>query len=158
MRHLSFITFFAILSLVMFSSCDKVSGLFGKKKKAEAEAAAAAQQSRLDSIRVADSVRLAQDQARARELARHDSIRSTESAQVSSRYHIIVGSFHTPAYARSLADEFRNRGHNTQILQLRGSRFELVSAESFSDQRAALNRLRDYRAGIMPEAWIYVNE
>ena len=153
---------FIILSLVLFSSCQQIqiNDLFGKKKKAAAVAAALQQQTRQqDSIRVADSLRRAQDALLAREQARQDSIRyAEETARTASRYHVIVGSFYTPEYARNWLEVFRGQGYNAQILQMRGSRFELVSAESFSDLRSAFNRLLDYQEYIIPEAWIYINE
>ena len=158
MKHLSSVAFIVILSLVLSVSCKQVGDLFGKKKKAQA-VALAIQQARLDSIRVADSLKRAQDLLFAREqAARQDSIRLAEEARVVSKYHIIVGSFYTPEYARNWAEEFRKRGNNVQILQMRGSRFELVSAESFSDFRSAYNRLIEYLEYTIPDAWIYVNE
>ena len=156
MKHLSSVAFAVILLLVLSPSCKQVNDLFGKKKKAQA--AALAQQERLDSIRVSDSLRRAQDLLLSRERARNDSIRIAETTRLSSKYHIIVGSFYTPEYARNWAEEFRRRGNNVQILQMRGSRFELVSAESFSDFRSALSKLREYRENTIPDAWIYVNE
>ena len=156
MKHLSSAAFAVILLLVLFPSCKQVNDLFGKKKKAQA--AALAQQERLDSIRVSDSLRRAQDLLLSRERARNDSIRIAETTRLSSKYHIIVGSFYTPEYARNWAEEFRRRGNNVQILQMRDSRFELVSAESFSDFRSAFSRLREYRENTIPDAWIYVNE
>jgi len=158
MKHLSSVAFIVILSLVLSVSCKQVGDLFGKKKKAQA-VALAIQQARLDSIRVADSLKRAQDLLFAREqAARQDSIRLAEEARVVSKYHIIVGSFYTPEYARSWAEEFRSKGFNVQILQMRGSRFELVSVESFSDFRSAFNRTLIIQENTMPDAWIYVNE
>ena len=158
MKHLSYVTLVIILSLVLFSSCQQIENLFGKKKKAEAAALAIQQQAMRDSIRVADSLKRAQDALLAREMVRQDSIRLVEEARLASKYHIIVGSFYTTEYARSWSEEFKSKGYNVQILQMRGSRFELVSAESFSDLRSAFNKLPDYQLNVMPEAWVYVNE
>jgi len=116
MRHLSSTAFIVILLFVLFPSCKQVNDLFGKKKKAEA---AALQQARLDSIRVADSLKMVQDALLAREWARQDSIRFAEEARLASKYHIIVGSFYTPVYARNWVEVFRQRGYNAQILQMR---------------------------------------
>ena len=155
MRHLSSAAFIVILLLIVFPSCKQMNDLFGKKKKA---IAAAMEQARLDSIRVADSLKIAQDLLLARERARQDSIRYAEDARLASKYHIIVGSFYTPEYARNWAQVFKQRNYNAQILQMRGSRFELVSAESFPNLRLASNKLLEYQTNIMPDAWIYINE
>ena len=130
--------------------------LFGKKKKAAA--AAAIQQARLDSIRVADSLKRAQDVLLARERSRQDSIRYAEEARSASKYHIIVGSFYTPEYARNWIEVFKEQGYNARILQMKGSRFELVSVESFADFRTTFNKLLNYQENVMPDAWIYVDE
>ena len=156
MKYLSLMGFAIILMLVLFPSCNQINDLFGKKKKAAA--ATAIWQARQDSTRVADSLRKAQAAMLAIEQARQDSIRYAETVLLASKYHIIVGSFYTPEYARSWAEEYRQQGYNVQILQMRNSRFELVSAESFSDLRSASNRLLRYQEEIMPDAWIYVNE
>ena len=155
MRYLCSAAFIAILLLALFPSCKQVNDLFGKKKKAQI---AAIQQARLDSIRVVDSLKRAQDALLARERAQQDSIRYAEDARLSSKYHIIVGSFYTPEYARNWAQEYRQKGYNVQILQMKSSRFELVSSESFPTLRAAANKLREYQMNIMPDAWIYINE
>ena len=159
MKYLSSIAFVAILLLVSLSSCNKVNDLFGKNKK-KAIAEQQALQAKQDSIRVADSLRKAQEEQLALELARQESIRlaEEEAARQASKYHMIVGSFYTPEYARNWAETFRQRGHNVQILQMKGSRFELVSAESFSTLRAAYNKLYDYQESIMPDAWVYIND
>ena len=75
------------------------------------------------------------------EYARQDSIRLAEEAKMTFKYHIIVGSFITPEYARNFADEFRNKGYNVKILQMPGGRFELVSAEAFDRLRPAIDKL-----------------
>ncbi|MDR2888032.1 MAG: hypothetical protein LBV26_08570 [Bacteroidales bacterium] len=153
MRCLSVTVFVVVLSLVAFPSCKN--GLFGKKKAA---AAAAAMYARQDSIRIADSLKKVQDALLAREQAMSDSIRLANEARLASKYHIIVGSFYTPEYAKNWAEEYRKQGYNVQILQMQGSRFELVSAESFSSFRPAFNRMLEYQESIMPDAWIYINE
>jgi hypothetical protein len=57
-----------------------------------------------------------------------------------------------------LAEEDKRKGYNAQILQKKGSMFELVSAESFSNRSSALKRLREFNTYIMPDAWIYIAE
>jgi outer membrane murein-binding lipoprotein Lpp len=146
MKHLSLVLFVIILSVVLFPSCDN-------KNKVDT---LAIEQARLDSIRVAESVK--REAAMALEQARRDSIRLADEARLASKYHIIVGSFYTPEYARRLAEEYRGKGYNVQILQKRASRFELVSAESFPDFKPAFNRLLEIRQNVMPDAWLYINE
>ena len=156
MRHLSSLAFIVIFLFVLFPSCKQVNDLFGKKKKAQV--AAAIEQARLDSIRVVDSLKRAQDVLLALERDRENSIRLAEEARLASKYHIIVGSFYTPEYARNWVEVFKNQSYNAQILKMRGSRFELVSAESFSDFRTAFNKLLVMQENIIPDAWIYIDE
>ena len=159
MKYFSFAAFVAILLLVLFPSCKQMGDLFGGKKKAQAAAAIAMQQARMDSARVADSLKRAQDALVALEMANQESARlAEEAARLASKYHIIVGSFYTSEYAVSWANEYRQQGYNVQIVQMRGSRFELVSAESFSNFRSAFNRLLEIQEYTMPDAWIYINE
>jgi len=148
MKHLSLAVFVIILSFVLLPSCD----FFCEKNKVDTTELVI-QQARLDSIRVADSLKRVQEAQ-----AIQDSIRLAEEARLASKYHIIVGSFYTPQYARSWAEEYKRRGYNAQILKKRGSMFELVSAESFSDHGAALRRLREFHVSIMLDAWIYIDE
>ena len=156
MRYLSSTAFVIVLLLVLLPSCQQMSGMFNKKKK-QAEYAAVLK-AKQDSIRVADSLKQAQAALLALEQARQDSIRFAEEARTASKYHMIVGSFYTPEYARNWAEIFRQRNYNVQVLKMRGSTFELVSAEAFSSLRSAYNRLQYYQENVMPDAWIYIDE
>jgi hypothetical protein len=153
MRHLSALAFVIIVLLVVSPSCKKKGGLFGKKKADQTMLMLARQ----DSLRVVDSIRKAQEALMAIEVARQDSIRLAEEAKMALKYHIIVGSFYTPEYARSLAEEYKTKGYNVRILKMKGSRFELVSAEAFDKFRPAFNKLQDYQQNIMPDAWLYLD-
>ena len=153
MRHLSALLFVLIVVLVVTPSCKNRGGLFGRKK-ADTTGIWLARQ---DSLRVVDSIRKAQELLLALENARQDSIRLAEEAKMANKYHIIVGSFYTPEYAKSLAEEYKAKGYNVRILQMKGSRFELVSAEAFDKFRPAVNKLQDYQANIMPDAWLYID-
>ena len=151
MRHLFLAVFVIVLSLVLLYSCD----LFCEKNKINTTELVT-RQARLDSIHVADSLKRVQAE---QEQVHNDSIRLAEEMRLASKYHIIVGSFYTPEYAKRWAEEYKRRGYNnTQILQKKGSMFELVSVESFSDHSAAVKRLREFHIYIMPDAWIYINE
>jgi hypothetical protein len=140
--------------VTVLPSCKKIGKLFGKKEVDTTGVWLA----RLDSIRMADSMRRAQEELMAIEAARQDSIRLAEEARLASKYHIIVGSFYTPEYARTQAEEYRKKGYNVRILQMKGSKFELVSAEAFNQFRPAVNKLLDYQENIMPDAWLYIDK
>jgi hypothetical protein len=154
MKHLSAAAFILIMLLVLSPSCKNRGGLFGRKK-ADTTGVWLARQ---DSIRIADSIRKAQEALQSLENARLDSIRLAEEARLAYKFHIIVGSFYTPEYAKNLSEEYKAKGYNVQILQMPGSKFQLVSAESFDKFRPAINKLKDYQENIMPDAWLYINK
>lgn len=130
---------------------------FGANKRARAEALLKAQQ---DSLRVADSLRMVQEQFLMLETARQDSIRLAAERKLSDipRYSIIVGSFLTPAYASTLAREYGEMGYNTRILKIDGSKFELVAAEAYNDFNKAKARLTRFRDTVELDSWIYVRK
>lgn len=154
MRHLTSLVFMLSVLVVISPSCKKGGGLFGRNK-ADTTAVWLARQ---DSIRVVDSIRRAQEELLAIEIARQDSIRRAEEEILANKYNIIVGSFITPEYARNLAEEYKGKGYNVRILQMPGGRFELVSAEAFDKFRPAVNRLKDYQENIVVDAWLYIVE
>jgi hypothetical protein len=155
MRHLSAVILVALL--VVLPSCKyfKGRGLFGRKADTMA-----VWHARQDSIRVADSIRNAQARLMAEENARADSLRKIgeEQRAVTSKYNIIVGSFITPEYAKRLAENYRQKGYNTNIIKMAGSRFELVSADSYDNFRQALSRLKDFQSSIEVDAWMYIKK
>lgn len=155
MRHLSAVILVALL--VVLPSCKyfKGRGLFGRKADTMA-----VWHARQDSIRVADSIRNAQARLMAEENARADSLRKTgeEQIAVSSKYNIIVGSFITPEYAKRLAENYREKGYNTNIIKMEGSRFELVSAESYDNFKQAFSRLKEFQGNIEVDAWMYIKK
>jgi hypothetical protein len=153
MRHLSAVILVALL--VVLPSCKyfKGRGLFGRKADTMA-----VWHARQDSIRVADSIRNAQARLMAEENARADSLRKIgeEQKAVISKYNIIVGSFITPEYAKRLAEDYRKKGYNTNIIKMEGSRFELVSAEAYDNFKQALLRLKEFQSNIEVDAWMYI--
>jgi hypothetical protein len=154
MRHLTVISL--IILLAFTSSCKYFKGkkLFGHKK----DDVIAAWQLKQDSLRVADSIKAVELRLQAAENTRLDSIRLVEEKKVleqKNKYNLIVGSFITPEYARGLADVYRQKGYETNIIRMEGSRFELVSAESFDDIHKAFTRLKHYQDNEEPNAWIY---
>jgi hypothetical protein len=145
-----------ILLALIFSlpSCKffKEKKLFGRKKAELAQQIA--EQKR---IRIADSLKLVQERLQLLENARLDSIRLAEEARLAqaSKYNIVVGSFITPEYARQWVDEYRSRGYDAKIVQMEGSRFELVVAESYEGVGKAIKRLNQFQDTVQIDAWIY---
>lgn len=156
MRHLSAITI--IMFVIFLPSCKYFKGgLFGKKADTMA-----VWQARQDSIRVADSLMRVQDQLRAIENARLDSIRKADNERLAFdkkyKYNIIVGSFITPEYARDLSSEYRKNGYNSRIIKMDGSRFELVAAEAHDNFRNAVARLKEFQDTVTLDAWMYIKK
>jgi hypothetical protein len=153
MKHLAI--FSVMLLLVFAPSCKwlREKGIIGKKDRELA--ALLAQQ---DSIRIADSIKKAQEIIL--ENARLDSIRMAEEArreyEEMNRYNIIVGSFITPEYATAYSSEFASMGYKTKILKPANTRFELVSAESHQKLGEAVRRLRQFQDTVVFDAWIYI--
>ncbi|HLN19811.1 MAG TPA: hypothetical protein VK213_01890 [Bacteroidales bacterium] len=143
------------IMLTTLPSCKFInSKLFGKKTRALAEMKA-----RQDSIRVADSMRLAAEHLLAIENARLDSIRLAEEALKASetKYNIIVGSFLTPEYAKLLSEDYTKMGYKVRILKPANSKFEFVAAEGYNNLAAASKRLAMFQDTVQVESWIYVN-
>lgn len=117
-------------------------------------------QARQDSIRVADSLNRVMERMAAMEQARVDSINKAEQERLARearfKYHIIVGSFITPEYARSYEAYVKSEGYNTRIIKKPDSRFELVSAEAHESLAKAVRRLVQFRDTVVIDAWIYV--
>jgi hypothetical protein len=157
MRHLAAIILTLLITVTPSCNYIKHNGLFGRKAKA-----AAALRAQQDSIRVADSISAVQKQLHDLENARLDSIRSAEVVRAAfekkNRYNIIVGSFITSEYAKSLSETYRQDGYNTQIIKMEGSDFELVSAESHENLFKAISRLRQFQDTVVFDAWMYIRE
>ena len=140
--------------IVSLPSCKffKEKKLFGRKKAELAEQLA--EQKR---VRIADSLKLVQERLQVLENARLDSLRLAEEARLAqaSKYNIVVGSFITPEYARQWVDEYRSRGYDAKIIQMEGSRFELVVAESYEGVGKAIKRLNQFQDTVQIDAWIY---
>jgi cell division septation protein DedD len=152
MRHLS-----AIILLVLLLTAPSCK-FFNKKEIAKAKALAA-MLAQKDSTRVADSIRTVHQQLVALENAKLEEARKAEELlALNSKYSIIVGSFKTPAYAKGLAEEYRKKGYNPTIIQMQGSTFELVAAESFPTLSKAFTSLKEFQKSIEFNAWIYVKK
>lgn len=146
-----------ILLLLSQSSCKwiKEKGWFGGSK-ADTMLIWKARQ---DSLRRVDSLQRVKEQMMAREKARLDSIAQVEAERKAweerFKYHIIVGSFITPEFAREHADFYRQKGYEVRILK-GPANFELVSAEVLDNYKEAVNRLYQYQDTVEFEAWLYV--
>jgi hypothetical protein len=155
MRQL--VAFGLIMLLVVLPSCKflREKGLIGRKADTMA-----VWQARQDSRRIADSVRKVQDRLLAIESARLDSIRVADQEKQDwesrYRYNIIVGSFITPEYARTLSADLSQKGYKTRILKLEGTVFEMVSAEAHENFRTAVSRLKEFQDTVAFDAWMYI--
>ncbi|HLP74265.1 MAG TPA: hypothetical protein VK155_15270 [Bacteroidales bacterium] len=145
-----------VLALAGLPSCKFLkNNVFGKKARLAAE-----MQAIKDSIRVADSIKAANEKLLAFESARQDSLRRAEEERLAAetRYNIIVGSFITPEYAKSMAAEYTSMGYSTRLIKPANSKFELVAAEGHKSLRKAITRLEQFRDTVQLESWIYVNQ
>ncbi len=145
-----------VIFLAALPSCkffkEKV---FGRKARAQAE-----WQARQDSIRVADSIRKAQEILLAIEQARQDSMRIAEEERLANetKYNIIVGSFMTPEFAKAYADEYTQMGYSVRIMKPGNSKFELVAAEGHKSLGTAIRRLAQFQDTVQVESWLYIQE
>jgi hypothetical protein len=144
-----------ILSMAVLPSCKYLkNNVFGKKGRELAELRA-----RQDSIRVADSIRKAEElRLVSLENARLDSLRIADEKKILSqtKYNIIVGGFVTPEYAKIMADEYTKMGYEVRLLQPEGSKFELVALEGHKTWGSAARRLEQFRDTVQLDSWIYV--
>jgi len=156
MRHLT--PFILIFMLLTVTSCKYFKGkkLFGRKADTMA-----VWQARQDSTRVADSIMKVQQQLLAIENARLDAVRVAEEKnawELKNRYNIIVGAFITPEYASGLNEVYKQRGYNSRIIKVQGSRFELVCAESHESFRTAVERLKQFQDTIEIDSWMFIKK
>jgi len=146
----------AVIMLIT-PSCDFMKSInpFGKKKR-QTEAL----QKQQEAYRVADSIRVAEEQAAAAEKARQEELsRIAEQATVEQgKYHVIVGSFLTPAYADAWLGHIKDLGYDAQLVDMNGGRWHLVSAKSFATQREAWTSAGSIQQNINGEAWVYKKE
>jgi cell division protein FtsN len=126
---------------------------FGKKKARETEALRQQQ----EAFRVADSIRVANEQQAEAERQRQAEMNLAEEQEVIdySQYHVIVGSFLTPSYADAWREHIRGLGYDARIVPMNGGRWSLVSAKSFGTLRDAWNALATIQDNINGEAWVY---
>jgi cell division protein FtsN len=140
--------------LLLTPSCDFMKSInpFGKKAR---ETEALRQQQ--EAFRVADSIRVVnEEKAEAERLRQAELARiAQEETQAASGYHVIVGSFLTPAYADAWLEHIKGFGYDARIVNMNGGKWQLVSARSFADLHAAWNALGEIQDNINSEAWVY---
>jgi len=145
------------MMLVLTPSCKwlREKGLIGRKADTMA-----VWKIKQDSLRVADSIRKAQEKLLAMEKSRLDSLNSADNQrrewEGKYRYNIIIGSFITPEYARKYSAEFAAKGYNTRIIKLEGTQFEMVSAEAHESFRKAAARLKQFQDTVAYDSWLYI--
>lgn len=153
MKRIPMVILAAILLLT--PSCDFMKSInpFGKKKAREVEALRQQQ----EAFRVADSIRVANEQKADAERQRQAelTLAAEQEALDVSQYHVIVGSFLTPAYADDWLEHIRGFGYDARIVPMNGGRWSLVSAKSFGTLHDAWNALSGIQDNINGEAWVY---
>lgn len=146
--------FFLVLvtSLIAVPSCK----YFKANKNSKTLAIVKAQG---DSIRVADSLKKDQERMENERIeAERKAAQEKQADESKQKYNIIVGSFVTPEYANNLSDAFRKKGYSPKILQMEGSKFQLVAAETFENFRDAVRKLKLYQDTVQSEAWVYTRK
>lgn len=155
MKRLSLVFLSAVL--LFTPSCDFMKSInpFGKKAR---EAEALRQQQ--EAFRIADSIRVVNEKQAETERARQAelAIEAEEQSSMISGYHVIVGSFLTPAYADAWLEHIRSFGYDARIIDMNGGRWQLVSASSFPDLHQAWNAVGGITDRIDSEAWVYKKE
>jgi hypothetical protein len=155
MRQLA--AFTLIMLLVFLPSCKflRKKGLIGRGADTMA-----VWQAKQDSMHVSDSIRKVQDRLLAIEKAKLDSISNADQVrkewESKYRYNIIVGSFITPEYAKSLSELYAQKGYKTRIMKLEGTNFEMVSAEAHESFRTAVSRLKQFQDTVAFDSWLYI--
>jgi len=148
-----------LVGLVFSMSCKNIRerGLFGKK--ARSLEMLMAQQ---DSIRKADSLKRVENRLKAIEEAYLDSLLQAKEEKLANearnRYNIIVGSFLTPEYATSWAEEYRKQGYDPEVIEPSDSEFDLVVVESYDRYAVAAERQERFRDTVELDAWLYVRK
>jgi len=73
----------------------------------------------------------------------------------SGKYHVIVGSFKTPAFADEYAAKIRSLGYEGEVLSGKYS-FKLVTSSSHESLKTALAEMEKARANVSAKAWVYI--
>jgi cell division protein FtsN len=157
MQRFSLILLIVSLSL---GSCDFVKKINPFSK--EADNSMEIYQRQQDSLQRAEALRVQQESARL-EQAQADSIRMVQQQKEAERlrmerYHLVVGAFKTPDYARTFHNEILSQGHPSKILMSEND-FHLVTIKSTDNYRSAVNDWIAIRnQGEHQEVWLYITD
>jgi len=114
---------------------------------------------RQDSIHRVDSLKKVHEIEKKRaEKARKDSIRMAEERHRRLyKFHIVVGSFKTPKYARAYNEFIKQKGYKTEMLTNK-YKFQMVSIGAYKSWSTAVSDLNKAREELIETAWIYIDE
>ncbi len=155
--------FLVLISTIAFSGCKFMKERSGKKGSDTLEAYVYNLEQKLAAQEQEHQVTL--DQLKKESQAMIDSIiyiyenraasgdRNSGTA-ASGSFYVIVGSFKTPAYASNWSTKVAEMGYQTEIVKV--SHWNLVSAETSSNLRTALDELATVRSDVTVNAWVYV--
>jgi cell division protein FtsN len=151
-----FSIFLLIVSLSL-SSCEFVNKInpFSKEPDNSMEV----YQRQQDSLKRAEVLKVQRDLER-QEQARTDSIRLAQQQEAErtrmERYHLVVGAFKSPDYARSFHNSILSSGHPSKIL-MSANAFHLVTIKSTDNYRSAVDDWMAIRnQGEHQEVWLYI--
>lgn len=143
---------------LLISGCDFIKKVnpFAKQEDTMEE-----YQQRQDSIRRAELLKKQREEAILQQ-AIADSMRRAQEAEAESmkpanRYHLIVGAFKTPSYARGFNEKISAQGHDSKIIQS-DNNFNLVTIKSFDNYRTAVNEWREIRNEGEHLVWLYTKD
>jgi negative regulator of genetic competence, sporulation and motility len=136
------------LNLNLFSASQKAKNLALKEKQ--------------DSLRIADSIRIVQEELLELENTKLDSVRKeNEKLKIrnsENRYRIVVGSFTSAQNALALAESYKSKGFAAELINAHDDGTVYVSVESYDNKSRAMERLREIKLSIEPRAWLYSAE
>ena len=151
MRYL--LSILMVCLLLLLPSCKKgyKTGIFRGKARKETLLKA-----RLDSIRIADSIKEVQLILDRIENEKVDSARKADqdrsARETVFRYKIIVGSFKVSDNAENLAEIYRKKGFDATVIKHEDSGNNLVAAGAYDKLSTAVEHLEEFRKSIFENA------
>lgn len=147
-----------LLLAFSFASCQ----FFGDSKKDKAADTLAVWQAKQDSLKKIEmeKARKAEEARRAKEKAIQDSLMRVREMEAKNRFHVIIGSFKTPAYADDFQGAVSRMGFQDPRIIESPNSFKMVSVGAFDTYSKAANEiLRIQRNQEQPmEMWVYENK
>ncbi len=145
-----------IVISVIFASCDFVESI--NPFSSSAADSLELYRHRLDSLERAHAME--REQLLAREKALMDTVESmrleAEKTETFKRFHLVAGSFRTPAYANNFHEKVKREGYSSQII-IAPNGFHLVTVGSFDSFRNAVNEYHRIRNSGEYEVWLYTH-